>query len=93
MMDFLLEAQSDVLPGWVPRPLRRLFTAVVRRGVVATMPGWMRELGGLPQSRATDLAAIALITPVARVFALSPRLQMAVLRVVSPRTVPVVARS
>lgn len=91
MMEFLLRAQTDVLPAAVPRPLRAVVTAVVRRGVVATMPRWMREMGGMPQSRATDLAAIALIAPIARVAALSPRLQLAALRLISPRTVPVVA--
>lgn len=91
MMEFLLRAQTDVLPAWVPRPLRAGLTAVVRRGVVATMPHWMRDMGGMPQSRATDLAAAALIRPVAVAVSLSPRLQLALLRVISPRTVPVVA--
>ena len=91
MMDFLLRAQSDVLPAWVPRPVRALLTAVVRRGVVATMPHWMREMSGLDQPRAVDVAAVALIRPVALVASLLPRLQLMLLREVSPRAVPVVA--
>lgn len=91
MMNFLLEAQNDVLPRWVPWPVRRLVTAVVRRGVIATMPRWMRDLGALPQSRVTDLLAVALIRPTALVVSRSARGQLALLRQLSPRTVPVVA--
>jgi uncharacterized protein (DUF2236 family) len=91
MMDFLLDADAVVLPGQVPAPVRRLFTAVTRRAVVATLPRWMRRLGGTPQPAVVDALAVAVTRPVIRLLAASTTLQLAALRIASPRTVPVLA--
>jgi hypothetical protein len=73
-----------------PRALRPLTWAInkaLRAATIATMPQWMRKMGGLRQSRVID----ALITPVMRisfrVAALSPELGVVGLRVLSPSTV------
>jgi uncharacterized protein (DUF2236 family) len=89
MMDFLLDADAIVLPPELPAPLRRLFTAATRRAVIATLPHWMRRLGGTPQPAVVDALAVAVTRPVIRLLAASTTLQLALLRVASPRTVPV----
>lgn len=91
-MAHLLHAEVMLPPlPTVLRPVAGMFTAALRRATLATMPRWMRELGGLRQSRLTD----ALVRPLARLtFAAvhrSSRAELAVLRVLSPSTVPVVA--
>jgi uncharacterized protein (DUF2236 family) len=91
-MDHLLNA--EVLFGDTPRLARPVIWAqskVLRAAVIATLPRWQRELGNLRQPRIVD----ALIRPVMRlafrVAAASPRLQVGVLRLISPATVPVAA--
>ncbi|WP_375488966.1 oxygenase MpaB family protein [uncultured Jatrophihabitans sp.] len=91
MMDYLLDLTREILPPQVPSFVRWALNAVVRRGVVATMPRWMRRMAGTPQRRITDV----LCTTVIR-FALS-RLagrrsgEVAALDALSPRTTPVLA--
>ena len=91
MMDFLLDAQTVVLPESLPAPVRYALNAVLRRGVIATMPRWMRRLGATTQSRRTDVVATALIRPVMRALARSPRLELLILRHFSPLTEPILA--
>jgi uncharacterized protein (DUF2236 family) len=88
MMDHLLNAEVMLPPA--PRALRPLTWTInkaLRAATIATMPQWMRKMGGLRQSRVID----ALITPVMRisfrVAALSPQLGLLGLRVLSPSTV------
>jgi uncharacterized protein (DUF2236 family) len=89
MMDFLLDANTIVLPERMPAPLRVLFNAVARRAVIATLPRWMRKLGATTQSGLTDRVAIALTRPVVRAVATSTWLQVRALRLASPRTAPI----
>jgi uncharacterized protein (DUF2236 family) len=89
MMDFLLDAQTTILPEALPRPVRVAMNAVARRAVIATMPHWMRKLGATTQSRWMDSVAIALTRPVIRVLAASTSLELWALRKTSPRTVPI----
>ncbi|WP_408897379.1 oxygenase MpaB family protein [Nocardioides sp. R1-1] len=81
---------ADEVPA-VLRPARWLVGWFFRAGVIATLPHWMREMADMPQSRAVDL----LVRPVLRATfaALSPskRLQLRILGLLSPSTVPVVA--
>jgi uncharacterized protein (DUF2236 family) len=92
MMDHLLNAEVMLPP--LPRALRPATWVVnqaLRRATIATMPPWMRKLAGLSQSRAVD----ATITPVMRIsfriLNASPRLQLLLLPLLSPSTVPVAA--
>lgn len=92
MMAHLLRAQVMFPP--MPAALKPgawLAAAVLRAGTIATMPPWMRRMGGLRQSRLVD----ALVTPVLklsfRAASLSRRLELFLLRQLSPATVPVVA--
>ena len=90
MMDFLLDANTIVLPERMPTPLRVLFNAVARRAVVATLPRWMRKLGATTQSGLTDRVAIAVTRPVVRAIASSTWIQVWALRLASPRTAPII---
>ncbi len=92
MMDHLLNAEVMLPPA--PRALRPATWAInkaLRWATIATMPQWMRKMGGLRQGRVID----ALITPVMRIAfgvgRLSPRLQLMALRLLSPSTVSVAA--
>jgi uncharacterized protein (DUF2236 family) len=92
MMDHLLHAEVMLPPmPLVFRPGAWVVSRVLRAATIATMPRWMRKLGGLRQPRLVD----ALVTPVMkiafRIARLSPRLQILGLRVLSPSTVPIAA--
>jgi uncharacterized protein (DUF2236 family) len=92
MMDHLLHAEV-MLPS-APRALRpaqRAIATTLRYATIATLPGWMRKLGGLRQSRVID----ALVAPGMRIsFRLAdahPPTAVRMLRVLSPSTVSVAA--
>ena len=92
-MAHLLDGAALILPDRrVLAPARWMVNRVLRAGVIATMPVWMRELADINQWRSTD----TLVRPVLRiVFAVmhaSPaRVRLANLRLLSPASVPVVA--
>jgi uncharacterized protein (DUF2236 family) len=91
-MDHLLNAEVMLPP--MPRVLRPgawVVARFLRAATIATMPGWMRRMGGLRQSRIID----ALVTPVMRISFrladLNARVKVRLLGQISPSTVPVVA--
>lgn len=91
-MNHLLRAEVMLPPmPWPLRPGAWLVTRVLRAGTIATLPVWMREMSGLRQWRVTDL----LVRPVLRVAffltALFPLVEVNLLRILSPMTVPVAA--
>ena len=91
-MEHLLHAEVMLPPmPRVLRPMAWVVSRFLRAATIATMPHWMREMSGLRQWRATD----ALITPVMRIAFwlahLNPRVELALLKQLSPATVPVVA--
>lgn len=91
-MDHLLRADVMMPPmPWPLRPGAWVVSRVLRAGTVATMPRWMREMGGLQQSRLTDALVRPLLWTVFHLVHLSGRLELALLGVLSPMTVPVVA--
>ncbi len=92
MMDHLLDAKVMLPPvPLVLRPLNWTINQALRAATIATMPQWMRKLGGLRQPRAVDAAIRPVMRLAFRVGRTSPRLQLAVLRLLSPSTVPVAA--
>jgi uncharacterized protein (DUF2236 family) len=92
MMDFLLNVEY-ALPEAPPalRPLVFAINQAHRMAIIATMPQWMRRMGGVPQSRLID----ALITPVIRLsyraLNSSTQLKLQLLRMTSPSTLPIAA--
>lgn len=92
MMDFLLDATKILPPGpKVQRPLDRLLGRGLRAATIATMPRWMRKMGGLRQSRLVDALIAPVMRVVFRLVTVDPRLELRLLRVLSPSTVSVVA--
>ncbi len=90
-MSHLLDA-SVMLPP-MPRLLRPgawVVSRVLRAGTIATMPHWMREMGGLRQSRLVDLAVVPVLRVAFWAAQLNTAVELAVLGLLSPATVPVV---
>jgi hypothetical protein len=77
------------LPRWL-LPVSMVNNLVLRAGVIATLPRWMREMSGIRQSRAVDAMVRPVLRVVFRMSRLSTGLQLQFLRGISPGTVPVV---
>jgi hypothetical protein len=92
MMDHLLNAEV-MMPPMPPalRPVNWGVNKALRAATVATMPQWMRKMGGLRQPRVVDVLIRPVMWTAFRVARLSPRLQVAALRLLSPATVSVAA--
>lgn len=92
-MDHLLDGGRLLTP--FPRrfaPVTWVFNRVLRAGVVATLPQWMREMGGVPQRRAVDVAVRPIMRLTFAALAASPgAVRVRVIGLLSPATVPVVA--
>lgn len=91
-MDHLLDGGRLVSP--FPRilaPVTWIINVVLRAGVVATLPVWMREMGGIRQPRIVDALVRPVLRITYRVLRLNNRLQLWALSLISPSTVPVVA--
>lgn len=92
-MRHLLQAEV-MLPPMPPaaRPFTRVITGLLRRGTLATMPRWMRKMAGLPTSRALDALVLPPLRAGFAVIAMSTRLQLMLLQLLSPNTVSIGAR-
>jgi uncharacterized protein (DUF2236 family) len=91
MMDHLLNAEVIFPPRpAILRPGAWFISRVQRAATLATMPRWQRKMGGLRQSRVVD----AMVVPVMRLAflaaAASTWLQLRLLAISSPSTVPIV---
>lgn len=89
-MDHLMRA--DVMFPPLPAALKPPFHAfawLMRRAVIASLPRYHRELGGLRQSSLTDAAIKPVMRIVFKLMNGSPRMLLTGLGVLSPSTVPV----
>lgn len=91
-MHHLLDA-SVMLP-----PMPKVFAPVnwvigwtLRAATIATMPRWMREMGGIKQSRLVDVAVVPVMKAAFSAVNLNKRVKLAILHLLSPMTSPVVA--
>ncbi len=92
-MHHLLRAEVMLPPMPLPvRPATAVITAFLRQGTLATMPRWMREMAGLRTSRALDAMVVPPLRAAFAVISTSTRLQLMLLRLLSPTTVPIGAR-
>lgn len=92
-MHHLLRAEVMLPPMPLPlRPATRIITAFLRRGTLATMPRWMREMGGVGTSRLLDAMIVTPLSAAFTAISLSKRLQLMLLRLISPTTLPIGAR-
>lgn len=91
-MHHLLDA-SVMLPAMpkVFAPANWVVGRVLRAATIGTMPRWMREMGGLKQSRAVDLAVIPVMRIAFALANLNKRVKLELLGFLSPMTKPVVA--
>jgi uncharacterized protein (DUF2236 family) len=92
MMEHLLNAEVmfPPLPA-ILRPGAWVVNKVLRTATLATMPRWQRKLAGLHQSRLADAAVVPVMRVAFRLTAASTRLQLALLGLISPSTVRIVA--
>ncbi|HWU23397.1 MAG TPA: oxygenase MpaB family protein [Nocardioides sp.] len=77
------------LARWLA-PVTWVNNRVLRAGVIATLPGWMREMGGVPQSRVVDALVRPVLMVAFRLARLSASLQVQLLTALSPGSVPIV---
>lgn len=92
-MDHLLDGGALLTP--FPRrlaPLTWVVNTVLRAGVIATMPQWMRTMGGVPQHRLVDVAVRPILRlAFAAVHVAPPAVVLRLIGMLSPATVPVIA--
>jgi len=91
-MSHLLRAEVMLPP--MPRalrPLARLVSVALRAATLATMPRWMREMGGLHQAQLVDTLIVPVMRAAFALVHLNRRAELMALSVLSPSTVPVVA--
>jgi uncharacterized protein (DUF2236 family) len=91
MFEFLVNMTRSSLPDTFPAYIRRPINALTSRAVVATMPQWMREMGGTPQNALVDAATIAALKPALYALHKATPLKLKALQMMTPRTYPVVA--
>ncbi|MDO3638553.1 oxygenase MpaB family protein [Mycolicibacterium arseniciresistens] len=91
-MNHLLDAKVMLPPmPRAARPVARVVAEVLRAGTIATMPQWMREMSDIRQPRIVDVAVRPVLWTAFRAMTVSPRAELAMLKVLSPMTHPVVA--
>ncbi|WP_043657862.1 oxygenase MpaB family protein [Nocardia thailandica] len=91
-MRHLLRAEVMLPPmPWPLKPFFFVVTAFLRRGTLATMPRWMRRMAGLPTNPLLDLLVTPPLSAAFTVVSFSARLELILLRLISPTTVAVVA--
>jgi uncharacterized protein (DUF2236 family) len=90
MMQHLLDARAILPAARVAAPATATVSGVLRAATIATMPRWMRELGGLRQPAAVDAAVVPVMRAHFRAISLSTSAQLAALSLLSPSTRPVV---
>lgn len=87
----ILDSASSTLPETpLLRPVAKIGSALFRRATIATLPHWMRKMGGVKQSRATDAAVTVVMRAGMRLLAKSVPAQRFVVRTMTPLSVPVV---
>src|SRR5580765_1794879 len=77
------------LPRWA-LPASLVINAVLRAGVIATLPRWMRELAGIGQPRVVDALVRPVLWTAFHAARFSVLAQLLILRGISPGTVPIV---
>jgi uncharacterized protein (DUF2236 family) len=89
-MDHLMDAEVvfPPMPTWF-KPGAWTLARLLRMAIVATLPRWQRDLANIHQSRLLD----ALIRPLMRLgfrgVASNPRIELLMLSLISPATVPI----
>ncbi|MEU7145798.1 oxygenase MpaB family protein [Nocardia sp. NPDC046473] len=86
----LLDSASTLLPDsalwW---PVAKLTQTLFRKGTIATLPRWMRKMGGVHQSPVTDALVTVLLRATFRLVAQSVAAQRFLIHTASPLTAPI----
>lgn len=91
MMKHLINGVDDVLSDEGIIGLGKPFAnGLLRAGVIATLPQYMRDLGGFRQSAATDRAVTIALRTVMRGVAASIPTQRYLLRMLAPKTLGII---
>ena len=90
-MKHLMDIDQLVEVPAVLRPAQWVVGKFFRAGVIAMLPQWMRNMGDLPQSRAVDVLVRPVLRATFLAASLSKPAQLALLKQLSPSTVPIVA--
>jgi uncharacterized protein (DUF2236 family) len=90
-MKHLMDVDQLVDVPLVLRPAQWVVGRFFRAGVIATLPLWMREMGEVTQPRVMDVLARPVLRATFAAISVSKRLQLRILALLSPSTVPVVA--
>lgn len=91
MMKHLLNGVDDVLTDKGIVGMGKPFAnGLLRAGVIATMPQYMRDLGGVRQSGATDSTVTLALRAVMRAIAASIPIQRYLLNMLAPKTLGIV---
>jgi uncharacterized protein (DUF2236 family) len=91
MMAHLLDPGVALPPMRGPRRLgMTVVNRVIRAGTVATMPHWMRKMGGFPQSTVVDVAVRPILRLGLGVLDHSTFAKRYVVSVIAPSTLPLV---
>ncbi|MDO7867646.1 oxygenase MpaB family protein [Nocardioides jiangxiensis] len=89
-MRHLLQAEVMLPPmSRLLWPLTFVVTRLLRRGTLATMPVWMREVVDLPVNRYADAAVRPLLCVMFWAVSLNTAVQLLLLRILSPMTLPI----
>lgn len=90
-MDYLLDGAFHVSP--YPKllaPITWSTNAIFRAGVIATLPHWMREMGGVTQHPVLDKLVAPLLKVNFKLLSLNKNVKVRVIASLSPSTVPIV---
>lgn len=90
-MKHLMDVRQLVDVPRVLAPAQWVVGLFFRAGVIATLPHWMREMGDVRQPRVLDLLARPVLRATFLSLMVSKRLQLRLLGLLSPSTVPVAA--
>lgn len=90
-MAHLMDINQVVDVPLVLRPGRWVVNRFFQAGVIAMLPRWMREMADLRQPRIVDAAVRPVLTVTFALATFSKRAQLALLGLLSPSTVPIVA--
>ncbi|CAM3705849.1 oxygenase MpaB family protein [Smaragdicoccus niigatensis] len=92
MMDHLLNAKIVLpeLPTAV-QPAVEALNWIIRAGAIATMPRWMRKLSGFDQPVAVDVMVKPVLRTLYKMIDSDPQLQLAIVGIIAPSAVPVLA--
>lgn len=93
IVDHLLDSARSLLEQtpWYWQPLRPAVRLLSRKATIATLPRWLRKMGGIQQGPIQDALVTTFLRALYRMPVFTPGRQLALLKLLSPQSVPVMA--